>query len=135
MSPHHMTNISRIVHSQIIKIMTIAAVFSSSALFNLLRLNDLFFNKQLAFPWESTVLLFLLTSSLINIRRLTSYRTLKTKKGKKSAVSFIFTFRYIGDVLLLNNLIIGDYVERFYPIGREITFQIQLYLLCIITYI
>ena len=42
------------------------------------------------------------------------------KKDKKLAISFISTFRYIDDVLLLNNLIFGGYVKRIYPIELEI---------------
>ena len=38
------------------------------------------------------------------------------KKDKKLAISFNSTFRYIDDVLKINNLKFGDYVERIYPI-------------------
>ena len=41
-------------------------------------------------------------------------------KDKKLAVSFNFTFRYIDDVLSLNNSKFGDYVGRIYPIELEI---------------
>ena len=52
--------------------------------------------------------------------RLNSYRNIQEllrKKNKKLATSFNFTFRYIDDVLSLNNSKSGDYVERIYPIG------------------
>ena len=42
------------------------------------------------------------------------------KKEKKLAVSFNFTFRYIDDVISLNNSKFSDYVERIYPIELEI---------------
>ena len=42
------------------------------------------------------------------------------KKDKKLAISFNFTFRYIDDVLSLNNSKFGDYGERIYPIELEI---------------
>ena len=44
------------------------------------------------------------------------------KNGKKLAItrSFNFTFRYIDDVLSLNNSRVGDFVDRIYPIEFEI---------------
>ena len=42
------------------------------------------------------------------------------KSEKKLARSFNFTFRYIDDILLLNNSKIGDFVDRIYPIELEI---------------
>ena len=42
------------------------------------------------------------------------------KKDKKLAISFNSTFRYIDDVLSLNNSKFGDYVERIYLIELEI---------------
>jgi hypothetical protein len=45
--------------------------------------------------------------------------TLK-KNEKKLARSFSFTFRYIDDVLSLNNSSFGDFVDRIYPIELEI---------------
>ena len=42
------------------------------------------------------------------------------KNEKKLARSFNFTFRYIDDVLSLNNSRFGDFVDRIYPIEREI---------------
>jgi hypothetical protein len=38
------------------------------------------------------------------------------KNEKKLARSFNFTFRYIDDVLSLNNSRFGDFVDRIYPI-------------------
>lgn len=43
------------------------------------------------------------------------------KKDKKLAISFNSTFRYIDDVLSLNNSKFGDYVDCIYPIELEIT--------------
>jgi hypothetical protein len=42
------------------------------------------------------------------------------KNEKKLARSFNFTFRYIDDVLSLNNTRYGDFVDRIYPIELEI---------------
>jgi hypothetical protein len=42
------------------------------------------------------------------------------KNEKKLALSFNFTFRYIDDVLLLNNTRLGDFVDRIYPNELEI---------------
>ena len=38
----------------------------------------------------------------------------------KLGASVNFTFRYINDILSLNNSTIGDYVDRIYPIELEI---------------
>jgi hypothetical protein len=55
------------------------------------------------------------------------------KNEKKPARSFNFTFRYIDDVLSLNNSSFGDFVDRIYPIELEIkdttdTYRFALYL-------
>ena len=42
------------------------------------------------------------------------------KNQQKLARSFNFTFRYIDDVLSLNNSRFGDFVDRIYPIELEI---------------
>ena len=42
------------------------------------------------------------------------------KNEKKLARSFNFTFRYIDDVLSLNNYRFGDFVDRVHPIELEI---------------
>ena len=47
-------------------------------------------------------------------------QVLLMKKDKKLAISFNSTFRYIDDVLSLNNSKFGDYVDRIYPIELEI---------------
>ena len=49
-----------------------------------------------------------------------SMQELLRKKDKKLAISFNSPFRYIDDVLSLNNSKFGDYVERIYPIELEI---------------
>ena len=49
-----------------------------------------------------------------------SYTDFSRKNEKKLARSFNFTFRYIDDVLLLNNYRLGDFVHRIYPIELEI---------------
>jgi hypothetical protein len=45
---------------------------------------------------------------------------LLTKNEKKLARSFNFMFRYIDDVLSLNNSRFGDFVDRIYPIEFEL---------------
>jgi hypothetical protein len=47
-------------------------------------------------------------------------QVLLRKNEKKLARSFNFTFRYIDDVLSLNNSRFGDFVDRIYPIEFEI---------------
>ena len=42
------------------------------------------------------------------------------KNENKLARSFNFTFRYIDEVLSLNNSRFGDFVDRIYPIELEI---------------
>ena len=65
--------------------------------------------------WVQTVLLFPPICSFIRMRQ-TSYRGFSRKIEKKLSRSFNFTFRYIGDVLSLNNSRFGDFVDRIYPI-------------------
>ena len=47
-------------------------------------------------------------------------QVLLKKNEKKLARSFNFTFRYIDDVLSLNNSRFGDFADRIYPIELEI---------------
>ena len=83
-----------------------------------LSLVDVFFNRQLAYLWVQTaplladLFLYLYEADFIQGR-------LK-KNEKKLAWSFNFTFRYIDDVLSLNNFRLGDFVDIIYPIKREI---------------
>ena len=42
------------------------------------------------------------------------------KNEKKLVRCFNFMFRYIDDVLSLNNSRLGDFIDRIYPIGLEI---------------
>jgi hypothetical protein len=58
------------------------------------------------------------------------------KNEKKIARSFNFTFRYIDDVLSLNNSRFVDFVDRIYPIELEIkdTTYIKIDLLHTLTY-
>ena len=41
---------------------------------------------------------------------------LLTKNENKLVRSFNITFRYIDDILSLNNFTVGDFVDRIYPI-------------------
>jgi hypothetical protein len=77
---------------------------------------EMFFNRQSAYLWVQTLLpdLFLYSYEADFIQGL-----LKKNEGKL-ARSFNFTFRYIDDVLSLNNSRFGDFVDRIYPIELEI---------------
>ena len=59
--------------------------------------------------------------------RHTSYRPrgFSRKTKKKLARSFSFTFRYIDDVLSLNNSRFGDVFHSIYPIELEIKYTID----------
>lgn len=90
-----------------------------------------FFNIQSAFQWVPIVFLFLPTYSFI---RMNFIQVLLQNTDKKLAISFNFTFRYIDDVLSLNNPKFGDYVDRIYPFELEKKIlQIQLGLPDILT--
>ena len=99
------------------------------------------FQQTVGIPvWIQTVLLFSMTCSFIHMRQtsmdtnsapllddlfLYSYEAdfiqeLLKKNEKKLARSFNFTFRFIYDVLSLNNSRFGDFVDRIYPIQLEI---------------
>jgi len=52
--------------------------------------------------------------------RQTSYRGFSRKNEKKLVRSFNITFRYIDDVLSLNNSRLGDFVDRIYPLELQI---------------
>ena len=58
--------------------------------------------------------------SIRHILRQTSYRGFSRKTKRKLARSFNFTFRYIDDVLSLNNSRFGYFVDCIYPIELEI---------------
>ena len=77
----------------------------------------MFFKRQSAYLWVQTVLLFSPTYSLFVWGRLLK------KKEKKLAQSFNFTFRYINDVLSLNNSRFSDFINRLYPIELKIKWQ------------
>ena len=87
---------------------------------HLLCLVDVFFNRQSAYLWVQAVLLFSPTCSFIRMRQ-TSYRGFSRKTKRSHPDPLIsFTFRYIDDVLSLNNSRYGDFVDRIYPIELEI---------------
>ena len=77
---------------------------------------EMFFNRQSAYLWVQTLLPDL---SLYSYEADFIQGLLKKTKGKL-AQSFNFTFRYIDDVLSLNNSRLGDFVDRIYPIELEI---------------
>ena len=50
-----------------------------------------------------------------------SNRAFCREKRRKMVQSFGFTFRFIHDILSLNNSKFGDYVDGIYPFELEIT--------------
>ena len=73
---------------------------------------DVFFNRQ------ST---YLLTDLFLYSYEADFIQGLLKKNEKKLARSFNFTFRYIDDVISLNDSGFGDFIDRIYPIELEIT--------------
>jgi hypothetical protein len=59
----------------------------------------------------------LLTDLFLHSYEADFIQELLKKNEKKLARSFNFTFRYIDDVLSLNNSKFGDFVDRICPIG------------------
>ena len=76
---------------------------------------DVFLNRQSAYLWLQTVLLFSSICYFMRVRQ-TSYRVFLTKNEKMLARSFIFIFHYIDDVLSLNKSTFYDFVDRIYLI-------------------
>ena len=79
---------------------------------------DVFENLILLFDYGLSVLNFSILGILLfaNVPPHVAYNT----HAYKLAISFNSTFRYIDDVLSLNNSKFGDYVDRIYPIELEI---------------
>ena len=75
-----------------------------------------FFGGRVFNPWGPTLFadLFLYSYEADFIQGLLK------KNENKLARSFNFTFRYIDDVISLNNSRFGDFVDRIYPIELEI---------------
>ena len=71
--------------------------------------------QQSAYLWVQTVLLLLLYSYEADF-----IQGLLKKSEKKLTQSSNFTFRYIDDVLSINNYRFGTFVERIFPIVVEI---------------
>ena len=88
-----------------------------------LSLVDVVFNRQSSvYLWVQTVLFFSPTCSFNRMRQIDFIQGLLTKNEKKLAPSFNFAFRYIDDVLSLNNSRFGDFDDRIYPIEFEIKY-------------
>ena len=85
----------------------------------LLSLVVMFFNRQSAFQ---CVLSVLPSRRLVFLYSYEAYfiQGLLKKKGKKLTRSFSFMFRYIDDVLSVNNCKFGDFIDHIYPIQLEI---------------
>ena len=84
----------------------------------LLCLVDVFFNRQSALPIGSSCAL--LADLFLYLYEADFIQGLLKKNEKKLDRSFNFMFRYIDDVLSLNNSRFGDFVDRIYPIELEI---------------
>ena len=82
---------------------------------------DVFFNRWSEYLWVQTGLLFSPPCSFIRTRQ-PSYRGFP-RKPNILARSFSITFRYIDDVLSLNNLKFGGFVDHIYHIEFEIKIQ------------
>jgi len=98
--------------------------FSETDIINMLEcllcLVGVFFNRESAYLWLQTVLLFSPTCSVIRMRQ-SSYIGFSRKNEKKLARSFKFTFHYIiDDVLSLNNSRFVHCFDHIYPIELEI---------------
>jgi len=102
--------------------------FSETDIFNMLEfLIDNIFIKFGGRVFQQTVGIHMCTNCapLLADMFLYSYEAdfiqgLFKKKKKKLARCFNFTFRYIDDILSLNNSRFGDFVDRIYPIELEI---------------
>ena len=81
----------------------------------LLTLVDVFFNRQ-----SVTNCVPLLADLFLYSYEADFIQGLLEKSEKKLARSFNFKFRYIDDILSLNNSRFGDFVDRIYPFELEI---------------
>ena len=79
---------------------------------------DVFFNRQSAHLRVQTVLL--LAVLFLYSHEADFIQGLLKKNEKKLVRSFNFTFRYIDDVLSLNNSRFGDFFDLINPIELEI---------------
>jgi hypothetical protein len=77
------------------------------------------FNKRLVFQWIRIVLCYS-PDLFLHAYEADFIQGLLNKNERKLARSFNFPFRYIDDVLSLNNPRFGDFVDRIYPIELEI---------------
>ena len=77
----------------------------------LLCLVNVYLNRRSAYLWVHLVLINSPTCSFICTRQ-----GILKKNEKKLAWTFNFTFRYIDDVLSLNNSMFGYFVARIYPV-------------------
>ena len=74
---------------------------------------DVYFNRKPTFPWEKTFAdIYLYKAGFI--------RVLLKESEWKLVRSFDFTFRYIDDVVSLNNSRLSDFVDCIYPIEHEL---------------
>jgi hypothetical protein len=77
---------------------------------------DQVFQQPVVFPMAITVLLYWQTYSYIHMRQNLS----RNCNNKKLAMSFNHTFRYIDDVLSINNNNFHNYAHLIYPDELEI---------------
>jgi hypothetical protein len=75
---------------------------------------DLFFNRPMGANCAP-----LLTDLFLYLYKTDFIHGLLMKNEKKLARSFNFTFRYIVDVLSLNNSKFSDFVDHIYPLSLK----------------
>ena len=80
---------------------------------------DVFFNNKQSDTYGYKLIFFSLAFPLYSYEADFIQGLLK-KNENKLARSFNFTFRYIDNVLSLNNSRFGEFVDRIYPIELEI---------------
>ena len=79
---------------------------------------DVFFQQTIDIPMGTNCASLLTDLFLYSYEEDFIQGLLKENK-KKLARSFDFTFRYIDDVLSLNNSRFGDFVDRIYPLSLK----------------
>ena len=85
----------------------------------LLSLVDVFFQQTVGIPMGKNCAP-LLAYLFLYLYKTDFIQGLRKKNEKKLARSFNFRFRYIDEVLSLNNSRLGNFVDRIYPIELEI---------------